>query len=195
MKLKDKVALVTGGARGIGKAVALAYAREGARLAICARTTSEIDETVQDIQKLKAEAKGWFCDVSVEDSVKDFVGDVIKDFGRIDVLVNNAGVMDPAGSDHSARSEEVGLYDCGKFARSVSHNSVGVARHDQAKKRLDHQRFVDGGTRRLRQLYRLCHFKMGTGRIHSDPGRGSPHFKHPRQFRRTRLRGNQIDGV
>ena len=93
MKLKDKVALITGGARGIGKAVALAYAREGARLAICARTESEINETVQEIQKLKADAKGWSCDVSIEDSVKDFVGNAIKKFGRIDVLVNNAGVM------------------------------------------------------------------------------------------------------
>jgi NAD(P)-dependent dehydrogenase (short-subunit alcohol dehydrogenase family) len=93
MKLKDKVALITGGARGIGKAVSLAYAREGARLAICARTASEINETVQEIQKLKADAKGWSCDVSIEDSVKDFVGNVIKEFGRIDVLVNNAGVM------------------------------------------------------------------------------------------------------
>jgi NAD(P)-dependent dehydrogenase (short-subunit alcohol dehydrogenase family) len=93
MKLKDKVALITGGARGIGKAVALAYAHEGARLAICARTESEINETVQEIQKLKADVKGWSCDVSIEDSVKDFVGDAIKKFGRIDVLVNNAGVM------------------------------------------------------------------------------------------------------
>jgi 3-oxoacyl-[acyl-carrier protein] reductase len=93
MKLKDKVALITGGARGIGKAIALAYAREGARLAICARTESEINETVQEIQKLKADAQGWPCDVSIEESVKDFVGVIIKEFGRIDVLVNNAGVM------------------------------------------------------------------------------------------------------
>lgn len=93
MRLKDKVALITGGARGIGKAVALAYAREGARLAICARTKSEINTAVQEIQRLKADAKGWSCDVSIEDSVKVFVGDVIKEFERIDVLVNNAGVM------------------------------------------------------------------------------------------------------
>jgi 3-oxoacyl-[acyl-carrier protein] reductase len=93
MKLKDKVALITGGGRGIGKAVALAYAREGARLAICARTEAEIDETVQAIQNLQADAKGWRCDVSIEESVKDFFAKVIKEFGRIDVLVNNAGVM------------------------------------------------------------------------------------------------------
>ena len=93
MRLKDKVALITGGARGIGKAVALAYAREGARLAICARTKSEINTAVQEIQRLKADAKGWSCDVSIEDSVKAFVRDVIKEFERIDVLVNNAGVM------------------------------------------------------------------------------------------------------
>ena len=93
MKLKDKVALITGGGRGIGKAIALAYAREGAKLAICARTEPEIEETVREIQGLKGQAQGWPCDVSLEESVKNFVGNVVKEFGRVDVLVNNAGVM------------------------------------------------------------------------------------------------------
>jgi NAD(P)-dependent dehydrogenase (short-subunit alcohol dehydrogenase family) len=93
MKLKDKVALITGGGRGIGKAVAMAYAREGAKLALCARTSSELEQTVKEIQALKAECKGWSCDVSLEEPVQDFVASVLKVFGRIDVLVNNAGVM------------------------------------------------------------------------------------------------------
>jgi len=93
MKLKDKVALITGGARGIGKAVALAYAREGAKLAICARTDSEIDATVREIQGLKGECRGWVCDVSLEESVKNLGQEIQKAYGRIDILVNNAGVM------------------------------------------------------------------------------------------------------
>lgn len=93
MKLKDKVALITGGGRGIGKAVAMAYAREGARLALCARTASELEQTVQEVRGLKAQCEGWNCDVSLEDAVKDFVAKVMKSFGRIDVLVNNAGIM------------------------------------------------------------------------------------------------------
>ena len=93
MKLKDKVALITGSGRGIGKAVAMAYAREGAKLALCARTASELEQTVKEIQALKAECKGWSCDVSLEEPVRDFVASVTKVFGRIDVLVNNAGVM------------------------------------------------------------------------------------------------------
>ena len=93
MKLKDKVALITGGARGIGKAVALAYAREGAKLAICARTDSEIDATVREIQGLKGECRGWVCDVSLEESVKNLGQQIQKAYGRIDILVNNAGVM------------------------------------------------------------------------------------------------------
>jgi NAD(P)-dependent dehydrogenase (short-subunit alcohol dehydrogenase family) len=93
MKLNDKVALITGGGRGIGKAVAMAYAREGARVAICARTGSEIERTVAEIRALNAECEGWACDVSLEEPVKELVGNVKQKLGRIDVLVNNAGVM------------------------------------------------------------------------------------------------------
>jgi 3-oxoacyl-[acyl-carrier protein] reductase len=93
MKLKDKVAIITGGGRGIGKAVALAYAREGANLALCARTGAELEQTVEELHALKAAAEGWTCDVTLEEGVKEFVANTYKKFGRIDVLVNNAGVM------------------------------------------------------------------------------------------------------
>ncbi|MGH7795410.1 MAG: SDR family NAD(P)-dependent oxidoreductase [Candidatus Binatia bacterium] len=93
MILKDKVALITGGGRGIGKAIATAYAREGAKLALCARTGGELDQAVTELRALKAEAEGWTCDVSLEEPVKSLIANVAKKFGRIDVLVNNAGVM------------------------------------------------------------------------------------------------------
>ena len=86
-KLKGKVALITGGGRGIGKAVALAYAQEGARVAICARTASEIEQAAAEIRGRKAECEGWTCDVSSEESAKEMVAQVPKKFGRIDVLV------------------------------------------------------------------------------------------------------------
>ncbi len=93
MRLKDKVALVTGGGRGIGKAVALAYAREGAKMAICARTGSEVELTASEIRRLGTDCLGLVCDVSVEESVASLVKEVEGCFGRIDALVNNAGVM------------------------------------------------------------------------------------------------------
>ena len=93
MTLKDKVALITGAGRGIGKAVASAYARAGANLGLCARTASELDQTVAELRALKVEVEGWVCDVSLEEPVKQFVAETQKKFGRIDVLVNNAGVM------------------------------------------------------------------------------------------------------
>jgi NAD(P)-dependent dehydrogenase (short-subunit alcohol dehydrogenase family) len=93
MKLKDKVALITGGGRGIGKAIALAYAREGAKLAICARTGSEIEESAKEIKALGTDCLTVVCDVSLEEPVSKLVEKVQEHFGRIDILINNAGVM------------------------------------------------------------------------------------------------------
>jgi NAD(P)-dependent dehydrogenase (short-subunit alcohol dehydrogenase family) len=64
MKLTDKVALITGGGRGIGKAVALAYAREGARIAICSRTEAELQNAAREIQALGRTCLAVTCNVS-----------------------------------------------------------------------------------------------------------------------------------
>jgi 3-oxoacyl-[acyl-carrier protein] reductase len=93
IKLKDKVVLVTGGSRGIGRAVALACAREGARVAICSRTEAEIDRALGELRAIQGDSHGWPCDVSLEEPVHDLIANVVGAFGRIDVLINNAGVM------------------------------------------------------------------------------------------------------
>ena len=93
MLLNDKAALITGGGRGIGKAIALAYAREGARIAICARTVPEVEDTIREARSLGGECYGFSCDVSSEESVQRLLENVEEKFDRLDVLVNNAGVM------------------------------------------------------------------------------------------------------
>jgi len=93
MKLKDRVAMVTGGARGIGKAIALGLLREGAKVAV-------IDSDQERLEMLKKETgkeKGKFtvisCDITKSGDVKEMVDRVRKEFGRIDILVNNAGII------------------------------------------------------------------------------------------------------
>lgn len=93
MKLKNKVALITGGGRGIGKAIAMHYGREGATLGLCARTATELDQTIKELRAMNVDAEAWNCDVSLDGPARDFVANAHKKFGRIDVLVNNAGVM------------------------------------------------------------------------------------------------------
>jgi len=89
--LKDKVAVVTGGTEGIGRATALRLAREGARVAICARRQEMLDKTVVEIKKLGADALAVAADMSKAADVERFLKAVIGRFGRIDILVNNAG--------------------------------------------------------------------------------------------------------
>ncbi len=89
--LKAKVAVVTGGTQGIGRATAMRLAQEGAHVAICARTREAVDKTVAEIQKHGAQVLGMAADMSKADDIEKFMKAVVDRFGRIDILVNNAG--------------------------------------------------------------------------------------------------------
>ena len=94
MRLKDKVAVVTGGARGIGKAIAQSYAAEGAKVAIVYRGSKEAADTlVNEITATGGTAKAYQCDAADRAAVDGCVETILKDFNQIDILVNNAGVI------------------------------------------------------------------------------------------------------
>jgi 3-oxoacyl-[acyl-carrier protein] reductase len=92
MRLKEKIAIVTGGGRGIGRATALAFAREGAHVAVTARTESEIERVKEEIEALGPRGLAIPGDVSDETYVNDMVNRVVEEFGTVDILVNNAGI-------------------------------------------------------------------------------------------------------
>ena len=91
--LKDKVVLITGGSRGLGLVLAREFASEGARIAICARDGEELAAAKEDLEARGAEVFDALCDVRNQDEINQLVGDVCMRFGQIDVLVNNAGVI------------------------------------------------------------------------------------------------------
>ena len=91
--LEGKVALVTGAGRGIGKAIALRYAQEGAHVAFTDLAINEaVEETVKEIEALGVKAKAYASNAASFDETHEVVKQVVEDFGRIDVLVNNAGI-------------------------------------------------------------------------------------------------------
>lgn len=92
MRLEGKVAIVTGAGRGIGRATALALANEGADLVLAARTVSELNDVADEIRGSGREALAVATDVSVKSDVDSMVRQALDRFGKVDVLVNNAGV-------------------------------------------------------------------------------------------------------
>ncbi len=90
--LSGKVALITGGGRGIGAAVAMAYAREGADLVLASRTDAELVSTANEARRFGATVHAVSADVADPAQVDRLVRSALKTFGRVDVLVNNAGV-------------------------------------------------------------------------------------------------------
>ena len=90
--LKDKFALVTGGARGIGKAIAIRYAQEGCNVAITGVNEKNVALALEELKQYDVKTLGFVSDASDSEEVKKTVNKVIQEFGRIDILVNNAGI-------------------------------------------------------------------------------------------------------
>lgn len=133
MRLKDKVAIITGGGRGIGRAIAIGFAHQGAHIVVAARTESEILEVADKIKTLGRESLGIVCDISNEDQVKNLVDLTMQKFNQIDVLINNAGIgsMRPVYATQLESFEKVlkvnltGTFLCTKHVWQPMKNSGG----------------------------------------------------------------------
>ena len=97
-ELENKIALITGADRGIGQAIAIAYAREGAKLSLAARSLPELEETAAECRKLGAEVLVTLTDVTDADQVEHLTSATVERYSTIDILVNNAGIPGPIGN-------------------------------------------------------------------------------------------------
>jgi 3-oxoacyl-[acyl-carrier protein] reductase len=97
MAFTGKVVLVTGGGRGIGRATALAFGAQGAKVVITSRTEKELQAVRKEIEAQGGDALAVAADVSSPKSVTGLIAKAVKKFGALDVLVNNAGVLEPIG--------------------------------------------------------------------------------------------------
>jgi NAD(P)-dependent dehydrogenase (short-subunit alcohol dehydrogenase family) len=97
MKLTNKHILITGASKGLGKALALRFAGEGAAVALCSRNPSELDDVREEILAVHPDTRVLIqpCDISDHKQIDAFVHSVVKEFGTVDVLVNNAGALGP----------------------------------------------------------------------------------------------------
>jgi 3-oxoacyl-[acyl-carrier protein] reductase len=104
-RLDGKVAVVTGGSRGIGRAIALALAQEGATVVLAARSADALAEAAELVRRAGGRAEPVITELASEESIRNLVRTTERKFGRLDILINNAGVT------HSARLDETRTED------------------------------------------------------------------------------------
>ncbi len=134
MKLKGKVALITGGTAGIGKATAELFAKEGAKVAISARNEERGEKALKDLKKITIDAIFIKGDVTDAQSAKKMVDETIKAFGKLDILFNNAGTVTPGTIDTlteeqwdgEMKNNVKGVFLVTKFAISELRKTKGV---------------------------------------------------------------------
>jgi len=126
MRLKDKVAIITGSARGIGKATAEKFLKEGAKVVVCDVNLEQVNETVAELKAL-GEVDGIKVDVTNREDVDNLVKFAVERFGRLDVMVNNAGItadntllkLTEAEWDRVINVNLKGVFNCGQAAAAV----------------------------------------------------------------------------
>jgi NAD(P)-dependent dehydrogenase (short-subunit alcohol dehydrogenase family) len=96
--MKDKVAIVTGGGRGIGRAISIAFAAEGAMVVIAARDLLRMEDTAKEIRSCGGRVDTVVTDVRYEDQIKKMVAHTLDKYGQIDILVNNSGITGPTAN-------------------------------------------------------------------------------------------------
>ncbi|MBI4154443.1 SDR family oxidoreductase [Candidatus Woesearchaeota archaeon] len=125
MRFRDKVVIVTGSSRGIGKATAIEFAKEGAKVVVnYTKSGKKAGSVVKEINNLGSDGIAIKCDVSNEKEVKKMIEKTVKTFGRIDILINNAGIVfdvpfSKRTVDHWKKTLDVdliGVFICSKYA-------------------------------------------------------------------------------
>lgn len=127
MRLKEKVAIITGSARGIGKATAVKFAQEGAKVVICDINLDQVNETVDEIKKMGYEAIGFKMDVTNRIDIDEVIAATLAQYGKLDCIVNNAGItadntllkMTEDEFDRVININLKGVYNCGQAAAAV----------------------------------------------------------------------------
>ena len=127
LSFSDRVVFVTGASRGIGRAIALVFARAGARVALVSRTVEQLQEVADEVRASGGKALVVPTDVAVASEVDRAVEHVVDKWGRLDVLINNAGLIDfgpldqiePAAWDRVIGANLTGAYLCSRAAAAV----------------------------------------------------------------------------
>jgi NAD(P)-dependent dehydrogenase (short-subunit alcohol dehydrogenase family) len=128
MILQGRNAIITGGSTGLGEAIARTFIAEGANIAVCARDPGVLEDARQCLSQFSGAGQRVFaarCDVSREEQVQEFVAEALERFGRIDVLLNNAGILGPIGStedvdiSHWRDTIEVNLFGAVLLCRAL----------------------------------------------------------------------------
>lgn len=122
MRLQDKVAIITGAGRGIGQATAVKFANEGAKVVVCDLNSEWVEQTVELCKETRGDAFGYVADVRDVQALRNMVDATVKKWGRVDCLVNNAGIVADAQiknmtEDQFDRVIEInlkGVYNCTK---------------------------------------------------------------------------------
>ena len=207
-QMDGMVAIVTGASRGLGRAIAREYSREGASVVICARSQSPtglagtLGETVTDIRNAGGDVFALECDVTDEAQVNEMVRQAVERYGKIDVLFNNAGAMvlgesileiDPSRWDQLMRVNVSGPYLCSRAALPVM-----MEQQRGSIINIGSRMATDPQAGRRRPLQRQ---QSGSPHVQPLPGRRSAGLQHCGQHPESRraaqrgLRRNPVDAA